>query len=96
MKRLRVIRTIDNVAVSKLSSINSNFVEIYLICDKDVEDESITKLIGNNRQLRKIQLIFPFEESFNSTMTVLQRNFQDGWTIESGKDYIIINREKIV
>lgn len=90
LKRLRVTRTIDNAAVSQLSSINSNLVEIKLLCGKDVDDKSIIELIENNKELRKIQLIF--EKSMNSTIGVLQSTFRSGWIIEVGKDYIILEK----
>lgn len=90
LKQLRVTRTIGNAAVSQLSSINSSLVEMNLMLGKDVEDKSIIELIENNKELRKIQLIF--EKSINSTLDVLQSTFHHGWIIESGKDYIILEK----
>lgn len=93
LKILRVNQALHNADILQISSTKPNLFHIELICDEDVENQSLLELIKNSNELKKIRFTLAIGKSVNATMGVLQNQLAYGWHIEGGTDSITLERK---
>lgn len=76
MKKLIITRPIQDAEIQELAKISANLLDISLIYDADVTNESIIDLIKTSKQLERLSLVMPREISASLTATTLQRNIK--------------------
>lgn len=94
VKKLQVNAFLTNDEILRLATVTSNLEEILMMCEIDIENESVVKLIKNFKQLKKLDLQMRDTNSTDAIMNILRHTFEADWFISNDIENNVILKKK--
>lgn len=94
VKKLQVNAFLMNDEILRLATATSNLEEVLIMCESDIESESVVKLIKHFKQLKKLDLKMRDTNSTDMIMNILRPTFETDWFISNDIENNVILKKK--